>query len=235
MSTAAIDPVSTPAAPAPAAAAPVPTSAPVATTAGVAAQTSTTAAAAPAVPTRLLGEDTKAVASDATAPVDGKPAEVVAEAAKADAAAWELKAPEGSDLPAEAVKAAETFAKENGLTQAQAEKILARDIAGRTASLESQKADIAKTGDVWLEEAKKHPEIGGDKLPAAVANAKRAMQAMCTAEERQAIANSPFANNPMFIAIMNRAAGFLPAEDTIHTGAGAVTETNAARIMYGNR
>ncbi len=196
------------------------------------------APAAPAATSVPAGQPAGAVAT----PVDGKPAVVAGATAPVETgktglladpapAAVDtkpveitLKAPEGQTIDDATLRAVEAFAKDAGLSQAQAEKILARETKGRTeaetAWKTAQAAEVAKVGDTWRAEAEKHPEIGGEKLPAAIASAKRALAAWATPEERAAIANSPFANNPMFIAIMSRAAARLPAEDVVHPGSG---------------
>lgn len=177
-------------------------------------------AAAPA--SSLLAETVKPDAASPAKPADAKPVD------------WKLTAPEGVTLAAEDVGAIEAFAKENGLSQAQAEKVLARDVASRAAAESARQTQATTIGETWRAEAEKHPEIGGAKLPAAVEAAKRALAVYATPEERKAIADSPFGSNPMFIAIMARAGKGVPVEDTVHTGAGPVTERNPARILYPN-
>lgn len=221
MNTAVADPV---AAPIPASAEAVSAPAPVAATIPAPEPTALKAG------TRLLVEDSK-------------PSEVIAtDAAKtetkvdAPVTEWALKAPEGATITETDLKGVESFAKANGLTQAQAEKILARDMSFRTAAEQAQKAEVDAVGDTWLKQAQEHPEIGGKNLDAAVANAKRVLQAIATPEERKAIAESPFANNPMFLAMMNRAAKLLPQEDTVHASAGSQqAPLNAAQILYPNK
>ncbi len=184
-------------------------------------------AAAPASPAPNLLAETPATKVDEPA----KAPEVKAEAPKTD---WKLTAPEGVTLAAEEVGAIEAFAKENGLSQAQAEKVLARDVASRAAADAARETQATTIGETWRQEAEKHPEIGGPKLAAAVENAKRALAQYATPEERKAIADSPFANNPMFIAIMSRAAAGIRTEDTVLSGGSAskAVELNPAKIMY---
>lgn len=186
--------------------------------------TPTIEAAAPAAKAGLLADTPKTAETVKIAAIDTPPATIT------------LKGAEGQTIDDATLRAVETFAKDAGLSQAQAEKILAREVAGRTASetawKESQKAEVAKVGDTWRAEAEKHPEIGGDKLPAAIESAKRALAAYATPEERKAIADSPFANNPMFIAIMSRAAKGLPAEDVVHAGAGGAAPKTGPQVLY---
>lgn len=173
--------------------------------AGVVAATVPAAAIAPAV-------EAKAVAPAATAET------VKVEAVKTDGSTWNLEAPKDATVAPETVKALETFAKEHGLTQVQAEKFLAREIAGRLAQETASKAEADTIGKTWLEEAKAHPDIGGAKFEGAQADAKRALMAYATPAEREIIANSPFANNPMFLAIMSRAAKGVPVEGQVYGG-----------------
>lgn len=229
MTLAAADPVVPPAGTPVAAAAPTSPAAPVAAATPAAAPVA--APAADAKPTRLLGEDPAKAA---------EPVKVEAKAEAPKPADWSLKAPEGQtwdESTAATAKEVEAFAKAEGLTQAQAEKFLARESAAAEARTVAQTKDIEAVGQTWLKQAQEHPEIGGKNLDGAVANAKRALAAWATPEERKAIADSPFANNPLFLAILNRAAKALPAEDTIHAGGahGAPRgPINPAEIMYGH-
>ncbi len=220
-----------------AASAPAAPAAPSGQPAGVVAPTIAAAApaapAAPAEPAAKAGLLAETPAAPAVA--DAKPAAV------ADAKPVEitLKAPEGQTIDDATLRAVESFAKDAGLSQKQAEAILARETKGRseaeTAWKAAQTAEVSKVADTWRAEAEKHPEIGGDKLPAAIEGAKRALAAYATPEERKAIADSPFANNPMFIAIMSRAAKGLPAEDKVHAGAasgGKSHETDPVNVLY---
>lgn len=174
------------------------------------------------------------ILSEAAKPAD--PAKPDAAAKPAEAAAWELKAPEGSTLSTDEVKAAEKFAKDNGLTQAQAEKILARDIESRTAAQTARQAEATAANDTWLKETQADPDIGGAKLPQTVANVRKALTAIYSPEERALIEKSPFINNRIFVKALN-AIGAARAEDTIHGGAtpGASPDVHPARILYGNR
>lgn len=217
------------AAPAPAAPAAVASATPAATV-------PTAGAAAPVAAVAKPGE-----AGGVAAPASG----LLADAPKTDAAApakpadvkpvdWKLAAPEGVTLAAEDLGAIEAFAKENGLSQAQAEKVLARDVASRAAAETARQTQATTIGETWRAETEKHPEIGGAKLAEAVKNAQRTLAAYATPEERKAIIDTPYANNPVLIAILSRAAKNIPVEDTLHAGAAQATNLNPARVMYPN-
>lgn len=193
--------------------------------------------AAAAAPAKLLGD---APATDKTAAVPG------ADAAKNDPAApkasdWTLTIVDGSPLSVEDGQALEALAKKHGMTEAQAKAILERDVAKATESTKAAETARVQAADKiasdWYAQAQADTEIGGDKLPIATANAKRALLAFATADERKAISDSPFANNPLFLRILNRAAAALPKEDTVHQGGAPKSDgpIDPAAAIYGSR
>jgi len=156
--------------------------------------------------------------------------EVAKEAPKV--AEWKLEIPKDSLVSQGEVTALEAKAKTLGISQENAQAILLH----RT---EQVKAEIQRTNDLWYDQSMADPEIGGAKMPVTQANVQKALAAYATADERKAIASSPFANNPLFLRILNRAAAGLPSEDRVHVSQ-ALTQseyptdpTSAAQYMYG--
>lgn len=207
----------------PATAASAPAAAPAAVATPVAAEPAKPAAAAPVdtAPKRLITE------APAVAPKAEEP-----KAAAPVATDWTLDAPADGPVSATEIKALESQAKKLGLSKDQAQAFV-------SFRAEQTKADIGRTNDLWYEQSHADPEIGGTKMPATVANVQKALGAWATPEERKAIANSPFANNPLFLRILNRAAAALPREDVVHTGqapstsAYPKTQAEAAKLLYG--
>lgn len=210
-------------APVAAPAAAVPAAAPVAAPAAPVAK-APEAAAAPVAPRRLImdAEAPKAEATTAKAPEAAKPAD------------WTLEIPKDSLLTKDEFAGLETYAKGAGLDKDKA-TALAKTIA------EQRTAEVSRTNDLWYTQSMSDPEIGGEKMPATVANVQRALAAYATPDERKAIANSPFANNPLFLRILNRAASGVPTEDKIiaggTSGAGGMPTDSAGAIaaIYGKR
>lgn len=220
-------PSTVPAAASTPAAAPVDAAKPAATPAAPAAPAAAAPAKtdAPAAPKRLIAD----------APADAPKADAApAKAAEAKPADWTLEAPKDSILTKDELGGLESYAKSSGLDKAKAEA-LAKTIH------EQRAAEVGRTNDLWYSQSMSDPEIGGDKMPATVANVQRALAAYATPDERKAIANSPFANNPLFLRILNRAAGGLPSEDKIIAGgapaAGGMPTDAAGAIaaIYGKR
>ena len=197
-----------------------PTAPPVAAPAAAIPPTSATEKpATPAAPKRILTTDA--------------PAEAAKEGATAPPAPdWKLDMPKDAPFHETEFKALTETAKKAGLTQVQAEALVKHRV-------EQTHAEINRVNDLWYDQVSKDPEIGGQNLATTVANAKRALAAWATPDERKAIANSPFANNPMFLKILNRAAAALPTEDKAIPGNATsaperpMTPEGAAQVMYG--
>lgn len=183
------------------------------------------AAVAPVVAAAAKPAEVKpeAVVAAATPVTDSKPVEIV------------LKAPDGSPLSAEDLAGIQTFAKDNGLSQAQAEKIMARDISGRTAASAQIQAQADAASAKWRADSEAHPVIGGANLKATVAEAQRALAHLLPADRRQAIADSPYANHPDLLLLLKNAAALLPKEDVVHPGSADSTKSgpvNPAHTIY---
>ena len=168
-----------------------------------------------------------------TDPDAKKPDAPAAKAEEPKPGDWKLEAPKDSVVSAAEFTALEAEAKKLGMPKEQAQAIAAfRD--------SQAKAEISRTNDLWFDQSMADTEIGGDKMPATQANVQKALTAWATPAERAAIANSPFANNPLFLRILNRASQALGKEDT--TGRGAppaktgpqmpTNATEAANTLY---
>lgn len=184
-------------------------------------------AAAPAVATpaapRLLGDPVPAAKAEAVA--DPKAADPAKPGEPAKPVEWTLAAPKDSPITADRAKAIESFAKTEGISQAQAEKMLAREAA-----------EISEVGKAWQTQTMAHPEIGGANYDATIENANRALNAFATPEERKAILGSEFRKNPIFLAILNRAAKGLTREDIVIPSSPApAAPLSAAERIYGRR
>lgn len=88
---------------------------------------------------------------------------------------YELKVPENSLLSQAHVDALKAYAKESGLSNDAAQKLLERENGAAKASIESiqQKAETQR--QAWLAEAKADKEIGGDNFPKSVELANHAL------------------------------------------------------------
>ncbi len=154
-------------------------------------------------------------APTASSPVTPPAAGASATPEAAKPADWALKLPDGAQFAETGLKAVETFAKEHGLSQTQAEKLLGWQIKDHGDRTAAQAAEVAQVGTQWLEASKADTEIGGAKFEATQQNVKRAMMAVLSEADRKAVSDSPFANNPIWLKAMSKVAALLPSEDSV--------------------
>lgn len=146
---------------------------------------------------------------------------------------YDLKMPEGIEMDNEAIEAFTPIAKELKLGNEQAQKLADLYAAQLKKVHEAQQEQYLKTIESWEEEAKKDPEIGGDKFQGAVASAKRALQTFdADGAFLDLMEKSGFGNHPAVMRFVSRVGKSLK-EDTadVHRGKGG-QERDFNKILY---
>ena len=164
-------------------------------------------AAQPAAPVVQKDAATQAPqAADAAAAVGDKAPDAPTSAPEK----YEFKPVEGRNLDSETMSTFAEVAKELGLTQDSAQKILDR-MAPQMA--QRQQAQIESIRSEWVEASKTDAEFGGDKIAENLAVAKKALDQFGTPELRALLNESGLGNHPEIIRMMYRA-GKSISEDT---------------------
>jgi len=164
-------------------------------------------AAQPAAPVVQKDAATQAPqAADAAAAVGDKAPDAPTSAPEK----YEFKPVEGRNLDSETMSTFAEVAKELGLTQDSAQKILDR-MAPQMA--QRQQAQIESIRTEWVEASKTDAEFGGDKIAENLAVAKKALDQFGTPELRALLNESGLGNHPEIIRMMYRA-GKSISEDT---------------------
>ncbi|WP_060418695.1 peptidase [Serratia marcescens] len=142
---------------------------------------------------------------------------------------YEFSAPEGQELDANALAVFEPIAKELGLSQEQAQKLV--DIYPQ---IQQQQAEAwSKQVADWGEQVKADKEIGGDKFNASVGAAQRALDQFGNTELREYLNASGLGNHPALVRFCAKV-GKAMAEDTfVVPGQGG--QRSAADILYGKK
>ncbi|WP_442801396.1 peptidase [Serratia rubidaea] len=142
---------------------------------------------------------------------------------------YEFSAPEGQELDANALSVFEPIAKELGLSQEQAQKLV--DIYPQ---LQQQQADAwSKQVADWGEQVKADKEIGGDNFNASVGAAQRALDQFGNPELREYLEASGLGNHPALVRFCAKV-GKSMAEDTIVMPKNG-GQRSAADILYGEK
>ena len=198
----------------------------------------TTETAAPQADPPILG-------GTATPPAEGgKPEEGLKEGAEppkeGEAAKpvvpekYEFKAPDGMTLDTAAVEAFSPIARELGLSQDQAQKMV--DLySTQVASNQKAIADgWGKQQQDWGKELSGDKEFGGDAFSSTRNNANAVLSKFASKDEIQAIQAMGLGNFPPFVKMLARA-GKAMGEDSFVRGAASKPDRSAEDVLYGDK
>lgn len=204
------------------------------TDATVVADATPAAAVADATPAAAVADATPAVAAvaDNTAPA-------AAEDKPAPAAAvdyTDFKLPEGFDAAQIQLDEVKGLAKELGLDQANAQKLVDRVIKQRTDFEGAQSKTQADVVAGWATEARQDPEIGGDKFDVSLASARSVIEnpKLVNPEFKAFLDASGLGNHPEMIRTFARIAPVFANDTPVTGGAGGVTAADPFKGLYSN-
>lgn len=129
---------------------------------------------------------------------------------------YEFKMAEGVQMDEAAVEAYSEFAKEAGLSQEAAQKLI--DKLAPTMQTRMTEA-VQQARNAWGESARTDKEFGGDKLQENLAVAKKAIDAFGTPELRTLLNESGLGNHPEIIRAFYRAGKAISEDKFVPAGA----------------
>lgn len=152
-----------------------------------------------------------------------------AEPAPTEAAEYtEFTIPEGISLEGDVLDAFKVAAKECGLTQENAQKLIEFGSVANAKALEKVSAQ-------WESDARADKEYGGAKIDENLGIAGKAFDAFASPELKQLLATSKIGNHPEMIRAFYKI-GKAMSEDTFVSGSRAPSSSqSAAEKLYGNK
>jgi len=168
---------------------------------------------------------------------DNKPAEAPKPAGAPEAYA-DFTMPEGVQADPELMTSFAGVAKELGLSQEQAQKLVDLQaksaVGGEKARAEALEAALTKQSEAWVNEIKSDPEFGGDKFEATLATASKAMQTFGSPELRGLLNESGLGNHPELIKLFHRIGAGISEDSLVMPGNNAgAGKRSREEIMYG--
>ncbi len=149
-------------------------------------------------------------------------------------AKYELKLPEGSKLSADAVEKTASFAKERGLSNEDAQKLLDRDSQLLDSYVEKQQLEFAGMRQVWFDAAKTDKEIGGENFGKNAELAKRVVDRYGDPELKEGLNATGFGNHPALIRLLVKIGSSMKEDQLILPGAQTTgQQKDMADIFYG--
>lgn len=167
------------------------------------------AAATPAQGQPATGAAPAAPAAGATAPAAGTPAPAASKtettpAAPAVPEKYELKMPEKSPLAAAHLEKVAAIAKEQGLSQEEAQAFLEHDHEVASSVVAAQLENVKVQQDEWKKASVADPEIGGAKLAENAEYTKRFLDRYGSLEMKHILDASGFGNHPEVVRTFSR-------------------------------
>lgn len=136
------------------------------------------------------GKDTEA---------DGKPAEAGAPAEYAD-----FQLPEGIEIDADVMTEFKGLAKELGITQEAAQKLIDLQSSMEEKRAETLQQMVADQSQQWANQVKNDPEIGGENYDQSVALAVKTIETFGSPELRTLLNDSGLGNHPELVKFCHR-------------------------------
>lgn len=151
---------------------------------------------------------------------------------------YELKASEKSLLDASEISAIEAYAKEQGMSAEQAQKLLLREEQNKTSFIqnqhEAQKEAIHQTHRSWAEELATDKEFGGPKLKETAEHAKRFLDKYGDDDLRKTLNDKVmrWGDNPMLLRAFARAGRAMGPDKLVTEGkAGESPKTRSGNVL----
>lgn len=184
------------------------------------------AAEKPAEGSEKPGEKPAAAASDKPAEGSEKPAEKPAAAVPEK---YEFKAPEGTEYDPEVLESFSAAAKEAGLTQDAAQKLIEK----MAPALSARQADqIQAVHKEWQEGSKADKEFGGEHLPENLGVARKALDTFGTPELRKLLDETGLGNHPEVIRLLYRTGKAISEDKFVSGSPGGKAGVDATNVLY---
>lgn len=146
---------------------------------------------------------------------------------------YDLKLPDGAVVDAATLEKVSAYAKENKLTNEEAQAILNRDNANIASFVEAQKEQLANTSKEWLETMKVDQEIGGETFVKNVELAKRVIDRFGTDDFKKALNETGFGNYPELVRVLVRIGKAMTDDQLVLAGSQAGGKKSAVDVLYG--
>lgn len=145
---------------------------------------------------------------------------------------YDFKAGEGVELDGTAIQEFEPLARELNLTNEQAQKFV--DMYPKILAGQEQRQAEAwqQQTEQWAADVKADKEIGGDKLPANLSAAQRAIDQFGTPELKEYLNGTGLGNNPELVKAFVKIGKAMSEDNMVSPGNGG--KRSAADILYGN-
>lgn len=148
---------------------------------------------------------------------------------------YELKLPEGSALTADRLAAIESFAKENNLSNEQAQKLVDSENGTLAAFVENQKKQTQAEMDGWVDLVKNDKEMGGDSFKQNIELANRVVKRFGDQQFIETLEKTGLGNHPELVRTFMRIGKQMSEDQLVLPGKSSGGTRPLEDIFYGNK
>lgn len=146
---------------------------------------------------------------------------------------YELNLPNGSTLKQDEVDKIAALAKERGLSNDDAQKLVEEKSQEKTNFIEAQKQEFSQLRATWKDQFIKDPELGGENAKASAEHAKRFVDRFASDDLKKAFNETGFGDHPELIRLMARAGKAMANDQIVQPGKHGGSELiDAKDVLY---
>lgn len=145
---------------------------------------------------------------------------------------YDLKIPKDSLLEKDQVEEIETFAKQQGFSNDQAQELLNREEKLLSGYKETLHQEFEEKTSQWLEDIKSDKQLGGDNYKKNIATATRVVDRFATDDFKKALNESGFGNHPELVRTFVKI-GNAMSEDSFEPNAQPRNDKPIEDVFYG--
>ncbi len=147
---------------------------------------------------------------------------------------YDLKLPEGTLLTQAEVDKIVSFAKDQGLSQESAQKLVEREHEILANYKNNQEQQFEQMREQWFKQVESDKELGGDNLKATAEMARRALDKFAPDSLKKFFAESPYGNHPDVIRMFSKIGKAMQDDKIVLAGTQSPPTLSPVDVMYDN-
>jgi len=128
-----------------------------------------------------------------------------------------------------------SFAKENNLSNEQAQQVLSKQEEAISKYLEKEEARIEKELDEWRDSVVNDPDMGGDKLAKTAENARRVVERFGTDSFINLLKDTGYGDHPEVVRFLSKVGSLMSDDSLILPKAAETRQRSIEEVFYGKQ
>ena len=159
-------------------------------------------------------------------------AEPPKEEVKVEPVVYDLKKPDGSPLDPAVAEKIVSFAKEQGLSSAQAQKIYDREVAAEAARVAEEANQYNERKSQWVDTVKNDKEYGGDNFKKTASDVHAVIKKFARPEFVKTLDETGLGNHPELVYFVANIAKSMAPDQFVQGGSQPSEKRSAIDVLY---